>query len=76
MKLIRKYKYEIVLVLVLTIALGAVTLANHEPIKEELNSFDSLEFGEAFNCMYEEHGEGHIFEWRGNSYITLYKENK
>mgnify|MGYP003143110815 CR=1 FL=1 len=38
--------------------------------------FDALSFGEAFNRMYREYGEGNVFDWRGKAYLTKYKEEK
>ena len=37
--------------------------------------FDALPFGQAFNQMYFAFGKKYIFEWRGNKYKTILKED-
>ena len=44
---------------------------NNKTVKWE--GFDTLSFNEAFNQMYLKYGEGHIFDWRSNVYITNLK---
>ena len=80
MKFFKKYKNETAVVIMMIVAFSTVSFvkpkAKERERTVEVSSFDALEFGEAFNCMYGENGKGYIFEWRGNSYITLYKENR
>ena len=44
-------------------------------IKEETKEidFNSLTYNEAFNKMYSEYGDGHVFEWRDGIYLTKLK---
>ena len=35
---------------------------------------DALSFKEAFSQMYTEYGPGHVFDWRGNVFLTKLAE--
>ena len=49
-----------------------------EDVKEEVKdveeeakeALDKLDFGSAWRTMYDEHGEGHVFDWRDGLYTT------
>ena len=41
---------------------------------DEWQDFDKLSFNEAFSQMYTMYGDGHIFDWRGNVYLTKLAE--
>ena len=83
--MLKKRWKEIVVVFVLCISLyaGFKGTDKQEPVsrrieivetKSSWKGFDSLSFSEAFNTMYAENGKGHVFNWRGSNYLTLYKE--
>lgn len=45
-------------------------------VEEKLTGMDIYSFGEVFRFYLNQKGEGWIFTWRGNKYITLLKEGK
>ena len=45
-----------------------------EFIEHNWTGFDSLSFDEAFAQMYTEYGPGHVFDWRGNVFLTKLEE--
>lgn len=45
-----------------------------EFIEHKWTGFDSLTFDEAFGQMYTEYGPGHVFDWRGNIFLTKLEE--
>ncbi len=55
-----------------------------EDIKNEIGNielkieegFDKLPFGAAWRSMYDEYGEGHVFDWRNSLYTTNTKEGE
>ena len=83
-----KYWREIVIVsLLIWIIAGNRTNARPETpsndiqeidmVVEEMiiwEGLDALSFSEAFNQIYDNHGEGHIFDWRGKVYLTKLAE--
>ena len=51
------------------------TIVNTNEITE-WEGFDALSFNEAFSQMYLEHGQGHVFDWRNEVYLTNLKEGE
>ncbi len=45
-----------------------------ETINHKWTGFDALSFEEAFGQMYTEYGPGHVFDWRGNVFLTKLAE--
>ena len=50
-------------------------VVKQETVKvNKMQPFDKLSFNEAFSQMYTMYGEGYIFDWRGNVYLTKLAE--
>ena len=76
-----KYNKEIIIGILLLIGVAiicdsAITYDKNIP-KEEIKwqGIDTWAFGDAFNYMHVKHGKGHVFEWRGNKYKVILKED-
>ena len=53
---------------------GMIVNEQVEFIEHNWTGFDSLSFDEAFGQMYTEYGPGHVFDWRGNIFLTKLAE--
>ena len=80
------YWREFIIVLLLFFSISSMNKINEakeleevvieqEVVKvDEWQDFDKLSFNEAFSQMYTMYGDGHIFDWRGNVYLTKLAE--
>jgi hypothetical protein len=79
----RRYLKEIVIgiIMIVSIIIFCVSTIKSNDIKIEKEEskwkgMNAYSFKETFRYMYNQHGKGYIFEWRGNKYKTILKEEK